>query len=68
MNFWQTLVIAVIVALLGAWTNKRIKALHIHINSRMSELLELTRRSSHAEGVKQEHERATKQARARKKR
>ncbi len=39
------------------WTAFAVNTVHVSINSRMSELLELTKASSKAEGVKQELDR-----------
>ena len=38
-------------------TSQRLEEVHLEINSRMTQLLELTRSSSHAEGVKDEKDR-----------
>ena len=38
-------------------TSNKIQEIHVSINSRMDELLKLTSKSSHAEGIKQELDR-----------
>lgn len=41
----------------SVYTAVQVRVVHIAINSRMTELLELTQKASRAEGVKQEQER-----------
>ncbi len=43
--------------LLNLSNRSKINAIHLEVNSRMTELLNLSRASAHAEGVKQEKER-----------
>ena len=57
MSFVQTLFIAIVVALIGLWHDRKIREIKIDVNSRMTELLELTRKSYYAIGVKDEKER-----------
>jgi hypothetical protein len=44
----------IVVAMITYWGNRQI---HLLVNSRMSELLELTRKAAIAQGVKEESER-----------
>jgi hypothetical protein len=39
-----------VIALLGAWNRRTLSKMSIEVNGRMNELLELTKKSSHAEG------------------
>lgn len=48
---------ASLTAAIGAWKiREQVIKLHMQINSRMTELLDLTKSSAHAEGVKQEQD------------
>ncbi len=38
------------IAILGAWNRRTLSKMSIEVNGRMNELLELTKKSSHAEG------------------
>lgn len=42
--------------MVSVWTLFEVRTVHVSINSRMSELLELTQKASKAEGVKQERD------------
>ncbi len=44
----------IVVALITYYGNRQIEQIHSLINSRMTELLELTRKSARAEGMKEE--------------
>jgi hypothetical protein len=68
MDVWVPVIVAVIAALpptLVAYAalhkarevKDDIEAVHMEVNSRLSQLLTLTGKSSHAEGVKQERDR-----------
>jgi hypothetical protein len=52
---------AVVAAIVGVRSHAKIDQVKIEINGRMSELLELTRQASHAEGVRDEKESAKDQ-------
>jgi hypothetical protein len=47
---------AVVAAIVGVRSHAKIDQVKIEINGRMSELLELTRQASHAEGMRDEKE------------
>lgn len=44
----------IVVGMLGYLNARAIKEVHVLINSRMTELLSVTKTSSHAEGVKEQ--------------
>jgi hypothetical protein len=49
---------ALVAAVTGIVNMFKNQSIHVMLNSRLSELLQLTKTSSHAEGVKDEKERA----------
>lgn len=51
---WVHTAVLLIVAGIGYWNSRSIKEVHVMVNSRLSELLALTKKSSHAEGVKEQ--------------
>ncbi len=54
---WVTALAAAGALAVSIWTAFAVNVVHVSINSRMTELLELTKSSSRAEGVKQESDR-----------
>ena len=55
-NWLQLLNICAVagVGLIGLWTSRRLGSISVSLDGRLSELLALTAKSSHAEGVEQQ--------------